>query len=368
MTTYRLGWLFLTLAWGVVSITSCGDHDDTTGGGGKAGSGGGGGSTVTGGSGGVGGVGGTSGPQDGGGGKDAAADARVPCGATTCNPNGTNRYCNPAGPNGPRCQACLADEHCAGNMQNPPRLYCDSAAGSCRSCLNDSHCAPPNRCIMGNSNNTCQLRCSSDADCANATGNRRACNLTTMMCVECQDNTHCVGNSGGPICVDDNCEDCGVDTDCITPGLPACINNNCEGCRDSTQCAEPTPICVTTGTNTCRECGGNADCASRPGGPACVMSICRHCSGSVPCPAGNTCVMNNCVPVPEAGSPEAGSPEAGRDGSGGDASTEGGSSGEAGQPDVAGPDGAGTAEGGSSGEGGQPEGGGTDVALDTDGE
>jgi hypothetical protein len=294
---------------------------------------------MTGGSAGVGGVGGVGGAGGASGSKDAAADARIPCGDTTCNPNSTNRHCNPAGPNGPRCQACLTDEHCAGNMQNPRRLFCDAAAGSCRSCLNDGHCTPPNRCIVGNFNNTCQLRCSSDADCATASNNRRACNLTTMMCVECQNNTHCVGNTGGAICVDDECEECGADTDCTTPGLPACINNNCEGCRDSTHCAEPTPICVTSGVNTCRECGSNADCAARPGGPACVMSTCRQCSGSVPCPPGNTCTMNTCVPVPV---PEGGIPEAGPDGP--DA--------EAGSGDEAGPP-----EGGPGGEGGPPEAG-----------
>ena len=35
------------------------------------------------------------------------------------------------------------------------------------------------------------------------------------------------------------------------------------------------------------------------------MNVCRQCSGGVPCPAGNTCMMNTCVPVPEAGPPDA---------------------------------------------------------------
>jgi hypothetical protein len=327
MTRHRLGWLLFALPVGAVWTTSCGgDRDDTTGSGGTAGSGGSAGSTVTGGSAGVGGVGGNAGSGGPGGINDAGADVRVACGETSCNPNGANRYCNPAGPEGPRCQACLTDEHCATNMQNPPRIYCDTAAGSCRSCLNDAHCTAPYRCVVGTTNSSCQLRCASDADCANASNNRRACNLTTMMCVECQNNTHCVGNTGGAVCVDDSCEECGADTDCATPGLPACVNNNCEGCRDNTHCAEPTPVCVTRGANTCRECGADADCAGRPGGPACVTSTCRQCSGSVPCPAGATCTMNTCVPVPEAGPPEAG-----RDGSEIDA--EGGSSGEAGQPE-----------------------------------
>jgi hypothetical protein len=308
MTRYRLSSLLFVLASATVLATACGGDDDgTTGTGGKAGSGGSGGS-VTGGSGGVGGTGGTGGTagKDGGS-KDVATP--IPCGESSCNPNGTNRYCNPSGPNGPRCQACLTDMHCATNMQNPPRLLCDvSGSGACRTCLTDANCMPPNRCIMGNNNNTCVLRCTSDADCATQTTNR-ACNVTTMMCVECQNNTHCVGNAGGPVCAGDQCEVCGVDADCTTPGLPICDTagtNACVQCRDNAQCAEPTPICVTTGANTCRECGANADCTGRPGGGACVMNVCRQCNGQVPCPAGNTCTMNTCVPVPEAGPPEAG--------------------------------------------------------------
>ena len=337
MTRHRLGALSATLASGLVLAISCSDRDEgTSGAAGAAGTGGGAGSTMTGGSAGVGGASGSPGSND------AGIDARISCGDASCNPNGTNRYCNPAGPNGPRCQACLTDEHCANNMQNPPRLFCDTAAGSCRSCLTDAHCTPPNKCIVGASNNSCQLRCSSDADCASTSNNRHACNLTMMMCVECQNNAHCAGNTGGAICVGDNCEQCGADTDCTMPGLPACINNNCEGCRDNTQCAEPTPICVTRGVNTCRECGVDADCAARGGGPACVTNTCRQCSGSVPCPAGNTCVMNTCVPIPEAGPPEAGPPEAGppeagRDGSEGDAETS--STGEAGLAEEGGADG-----------------------------
>ena len=55
------------------------------------------------------------------------------------------------------------------------------------------------------------------------------------------------------------------------------------------------------------------------------MNVCRQCSGGangVPCPAGNTCTMNVCVPIPEAGPPEP-RPEAGSD------SSEGGSEGGA---------------------------------------
>jgi hypothetical protein len=335
MTKRGRCWLFSMLVGAVINASCGGDRDDGIGTPDQTGSGGGGGSAVPDGSAGGGGAGGTAGAAGSAGNRDAATDTRITCGDASCNPNSTNRYCNLAGPDGPRCQSCLTDEHCANNMQNPPRLYCDTALGSCRSCLNDSHCTPPNRCITGTFNNSCQLRCSSDTDCANAPNNRRACNLTTMICVECQNNSHCATNAGGPVCVGDDCEECGADTDCTAAGLPACINNNCEACRDNSQCAEPTPICVTRGVNTCQECGVNADCAARPGGPACVSNTCRQCSGSVPCPPGSTCTMNACIPLPEAGQPEAGL----------DASVV-------------------DAEGGSGGSGGQSEGGESDSAVD----
>ncbi|HMI88160.1 MAG TPA: hypothetical protein VK550_28945 [Polyangiaceae bacterium] len=324
MTRYRLSWLLVTLASGVVLATACGgDDDDATSG--TAGSAGRGGSTVTG-SGGTGGSGGSSGTggtagKAGGTSKDGGS-TRIPCGETTCP---ATQQCD-TGPMGPRCVACLNDTQCATNMQNPPRLHCDPAAGACRSCLNDTHCTAPQRCIISTTmgNNTCQVRCASDADCATQTNNR-ACNVTTMMCVQCQNNTHCAGNAGGPVCVGTTCEQCGADTDCVAPGLPICdaTNNTCVQCRDNTQCAEPTPTCVLTGANTCRECGANADCTGRPGGGACVMNMCRQCSpgaNGIPCPAGNRCVMNVCEPIPEAGPPEAGR-EGGSDASEGGAET-----------------------------------------------
>ena len=55
-----------------------------------------------------------------------------------------------------------------------------------------------------------------------------------------------------------------------------------------------------------------------------MMNTCRQCSGGVPCPAGNTCVMNTCVPVPEAGPPDA-APDVSNDAEGGADDAEAGS-------------------------------------------
>ena len=311
MTRYRLSWLLFTLASGAVLAVSCGGDDDTTGSGGSGGKGGSAGSTATGGTGGTGGssgTGGTAGSAGKDGGSKDTGSTRIPCGETTC---AATQYCDPAGPTGPRCVACMNDMHCANNMQNPPRTRCDAPAGVCKSCLTDAHCTPPQRCIMGmmpTSNNTCQTRCTSDADCASQTTNR-ACNVTTMMCVECQNNTHCAATPNTPACVGDSCEQCATDADCASrPGMPFCnaTTNVCEACLTNANCAEPTPVCITQGTNRCAECGVNTDCTGRPGGGACVTNVCRQCNAQVPCPAGNTCTMNTCVPVPEAGPPEAG--------------------------------------------------------------
>jgi hypothetical protein len=201
------------------------------------------------------------------------------------------------------------------------RLHCDTMTGSCRTCVTNDHCTAPQQCIRGTNNNTCQLRCMSDADCATAPGNNRACNVTTMMCVQCQNNTHCAGTPTTPVCVGDTCEQCAADADCASvAGRPYCntMSNACEACLTNANCAEPTPVCVTQGTNRCAECAANTDCTGRPGGGACVTNVCRQCNAQVPCPAGNRCVMNACEPIPEAGPPEAG-----REG-GADVGTEGG--------------------------------------------
>ena len=123
----------------------------------------------------------------------------IPCGETHVQQTATNRYCNLNGPTGPRCQACMTDAHCANNMQMPPRLNCDSCPRrrTCRSCVTERALHGASAMHPGHDgNNTCQTRCTSDADCASQTTNR-ACNVATMMCVECQNNTHCAATPDG---------------------------------------------------------------------------------------------------------------------------------------------------------------------------
>ncbi|HMI88161.1 MAG TPA: hypothetical protein VK550_28950 [Polyangiaceae bacterium] len=332
MTRYGLGWLFVALGLLAVVAPACGGDDDdvTAGAGGKAGSSGGGGG-VTGGASGTGGSagrGGTAGKGGKGGGtsKDAGTTG-TPCGSTTCPTQSMTPLCDTA--NG-RCVECLSSANCPFTNRtacNPATHtcvqcvddstcpmaspYCDVPTNSCRVCTATQGCTRPQVCVINGNNATCQLRCMSDGDCAMAPMNNRACNLATMMCVQCQNNTHCVGNANGPACVGTTCRQCVVDADCTSPGLPVCIANACVACRTNAQCAEPTPVCVSTGANanTCHECGNNAECVGRPGGGACVTNVCRQCSTGatgVPCPAGSTCTMNTCVAIPEAGPPEAG--------------------------------------------------------------
>ena len=324
MTRHRLTWLLIALGTVATVGPACGGDDDggvggKDGGGARDGSGTGGSGGFSG-TGGTGGKGGTAG-KDGGTPKDSGP-ARIPCGDTSCNPTGTQPLCNTSTG---QCVECLTNANCPFTNRtvcNPATNTCvqcvDNStcptnapyctANTCRVCTATMGCTPPQVCITMGGTSSCQLRCMSDADCANAPNNNRACNLATMMCVQCQNNTHCAGNANGPVCVGTTCRQCAVDTDCVTPGLPACYMNNCVACRDNTHCAQPTPVCVTSGgnANTCRECGNNADCASKPGLPACVTNVCRQCSPTVPCPAGNNCTNNTCVPIPEAGPPEAG--------------------------------------------------------------
>ncbi|MET0591557.1 MAG: hypothetical protein ABW133_02585, partial [Polyangiaceae bacterium] len=293
-TRHGLSWLLIAL--GVAAIVpACGGDDDGGGTGGKDGGGGG----ITGGSGGTGGSAGSggssgkagSGGKGGTGGSKDAGPISVPCGDANCLSNSMRPLCDTAAG---RCVECTTDANCPFTA----RPTCNRTTGTCVACITDANCptatpycvnnacrvctttmgcTPPQQCITQGNTTSCQLRCMSDGDCATAPNNNRACNLQTMMCVQCQNNTHCAGNATGPICVGTTCRQCGVDTDCAAPN-PVCINNSCTACRDNTQCAQPTPACVRTGnTGTCRECATSTDCASKPGLPACVTNVCRQC-------------------------------------------------------------------------------------------
>jgi hypothetical protein len=265
----RFRWLCLALTCVPAVLVSCGGDTagDATGSGGSGGSAGastGGsagldGSVGTGGSSGTGGTAGAPRPTDGG---------RIPCGdAGLCPPGGNNngnqtrRLCD--APRN-RCVQCLAESDCAGAMNTP---HCDVTAGTCRPCVVGNAalgCPTGQICVAGNNMNTsCQPTCAADTDCA-MNMNNRACNTTTMLCVQCNTSANCATNMNQPVCnvMTHNCEQCIADTDCATRATtPFCRaqNNQCVACRTVADC----PAGATG-------CGGNGNCqmpqAPRDGG------------------------------------------------------------------------------------------------------
>jgi len=164
-----------------------------------------------------------------------------------------------------RCVDCMTDADCAVETTNK---HCDTSVNptnmlprfACEECLDASHCAANQTC----SNNNCETRCATDAECsADGGGNNPHCNPTTMVCSECGSDAHCSGNT--PICIPaGTCEECTTDTHCQTtqPMTPYCrvTDFNCVACLTNDHCTPPA-TCSTRGS-----CGGGAMDAGRGGG------------------------------------------------------------------------------------------------------
>ena len=99
-------------------------------------------------------------------------------------------------------------------------------------------------------------------------------------CVECTDDSHCVGHANGPSC-DTSTHLCVGCTDpvlhCAAP-LAACVGQTCLRCDGREDCGSPTPACV---ANSCVQCEGRGDCTAPT--PACVANSCRQCDASTDC-------------------------------------------------------------------------------------
>jgi Cys-rich repeat protein len=201
------------------------------------------------------------------------------------------------------CVASQCAPGCQGNRDCRQGLLCNTAAtpnGACQQCLANTDCnaGAGEICFNG----TCSLSCTRNTDCTQ--GNRRVCDTTNSVCVECVGDVDC---PTGTVCSAAQCvPGCRANTDCplgtICSGATAsgagqcvdgcatdagcplgtfCNNAHCDlGCNnDNTRCAAnqtcSTQTCVTTCT-----AGGN-QCAP---GETCVGTACE-----VGCATSNDC-------------------------------------------------------------------------------
>ena len=182
------------------------------------------------------------------------------------------------------CVDCFQDSQCFFGQ------VCDTMSGfTCRSRCFGNFCQGGEVCDPAQ--NLC-VDCLTDTDC----GSGEVCDITTLSCVQCNNNADCTPFSGLPMCLpsEHECVECLADSDCVAPEV--CNGDNecramtnrplCEPCTDDTQCGGTNDLCL-----------GNT-----------VSSCAQDCSNS-PCPRGYECidVRNNtarqCVPDYEMFSP-----------------------------------------------------------------
>ena len=232
-------------------------------------------------------------PGDGGLGQADASPPNIPDSGTGIVDAGTSS------PDSGITPDCMSDQDC------PRREYCEPTQQICVDCYQDSQCFFGQVCDSANGNvcrsrcfgNFCQggqvcdssqnlcVDCLMNSDC----GTGEVCELSTLSCVQCNNDGDCTPFSGTPRCLasENQCVECLSNSDCTAP--ETCNANNecraasnrplCEVCNDDSQCGGPNDLCL---GNTVSSCG-------------------QDCSNS-PCPRGYECVdvRNNtarqCVP------------------------------------------------------------------------
>ena len=114
----------------------------------------------------------------------------------------------------------------------PPRTCVADIGGECQSvaqCTNpDRPFCIDNRCVE------CEAGDASDR-CDNPLP---ACDLVTHLCTQCAGPADCVGDPGGPACVDGACAGCAGPADCPTATEPVCdpATDRCRGCQTDAEC------------------------------------------------------------------------------------------------------------------------------------
>ncbi len=133
----------------------------------------------------------------------------------------------------------------------------------------------------------CRVGCIEDGDCASN-------HCMDGACVDCLFDAHCVENTNGTLCVENNCVECDRNEDC--GGTFVCVGNMCEpACTSDTQCAEKDsalPFCIDDAENgnlnaVCVACTDSTQCA---GNKICVDNVCTfECTADLDCSGGQKC-------------------------------------------------------------------------------
>ena len=120
--------------------------------------------------------------------------------------------------------------------------------------------------------------------CSRCPSSTPACDDDGVTCVECTNDTHCVGHPSGPACDTETneCVPCNVGGDCTAP-LAACLDHVCRRCDERSDCTTATdlPACI---ANDCVQCEIRTDCADNAGLPACFGNACVQCEANTDCP------------------------------------------------------------------------------------
>lgn len=158
--------------------------------------------------------------------------------------------------------------------------------------------------------------CGSGDECGGGALAGTCCSPATDVCAgkdcgtlvdSCNVSNNCGMCSGGtPVCVTNQCEECGAASDCTTnPAGHACITGNVCGCTLPADCGGATPACDTAvgsaKKNECVQCAANSDCASQavnktcdltPGSP--TFDTCVQCTDDAQC---TTAGLTQCATV-----------------------------------------------------------------------
>ncbi len=207
------------------------------------------------------------------------------------------------------CTECVSDADCS----DSGKPAC--ALGKCQECGPGAGCGAAEACFPRDFK--CQAQCATDSDCP---GDAPICLADSGVCVGCQGDADCAGDSGNPICDptrsqcsecgspadcgaaapvcdrnDGKCHECLVDSDCTLPR--ACgVDRKCHlACSSNVDCDDAGKPFCDLAERDCVECLGNQDCGAAA--PICSDRKCAECGVDADCrdPAAAICKGEDCV-------------------------------------------------------------------------